>query len=340
MFNSGAQVTSYHNTQVNLDSTSRKDMRKRRDANRDRLRKGLSDAEKPKPVGSHTQGSYAMHTMVQDPDFDYDIDDGVYFKSEDLVGSQGGVMSALAVRKMVCAALQSDQFNDAPEVKTNCVRVYYNQGYHVDVPAYRRLETVDDWTGKPTYSYELAGSDWRKSDPKEVTNWFRKTNKELSPDVGDGQFRRVVRLLKKFTRSRGSWKGRNPSGFALTKVASEVFVPRLNRDDISLRETARALASRFVYNKTIDHPVIDEKLNEPVDGRCEHLRNRLDENLKHLEVLDAYDCTHADAMKAWDKFFNTDWFSDQPPPDDGDDDDGSPKSPVDKRGRGAFAWAK
>jgi hypothetical protein len=50
-------------------------------------------------------------------------------------------------------------------------------------------------------------------------------------------------------------------------------------------------------------------------GYC---KDRLVENLKHLEVLDAVDCTHADAMAAWDKVFCSEWFRDQPAPEDAD----------------------
>lgn len=336
MFNTSKQITQFHVDQVALVGQARTDMRNRRNTNRARLKKGLSDNGDPKPVGCHTQGSYAMHTMIQDINLDYDIDDGVYFKADDLKGSQGAEMTALTVRKMVCSALHSDQFNTPPSVRTNCVRVYYNQGYHVDVPAYRRFETVDAWTGKTTYSYELAGANWRASDPRQVTDWFKKTNSDLSPDIGEGQFRRMVRLVKKFSRSRGSWKGKNPSGFALTKLASEVFVSRLNRDDIAFRETLKAMHNRLAWNKVIQHPIIDENLTNADDGRGAHFYDRLDENLKHLNALDEAACTHADAMKAWDKFFCTNWFSDQPP-EDNDGNDDQPKSPVDKRAGGTFA---
>lgn len=340
MYNSAKQVLAFHGDAVALVGKARADMRDRREANRKRLKKGLSDNDDPKPIGCHTQGSYAMHTMIQDVNLDYDIDDGVYFRIEDLVGERNAAMTALAVRKMVCAALQSDQFARAPEVRKNCVRVFYNEGYHVDIPSYRRSQSTDLWTGKLTSSYELAGADWRASDPKEVTRWFRKTNKDLSPDLGEGQFRRIARLLKKFSKSRSSWKGKNPSGFALTKLASELFVPRLNRDDVSLRETMTAMSRRLAYNTQISHPIIDEYLVKSDDGKGGHLRDRLDENLRHLDVLDDFSCTHDDAMEAWDKVFSTDWFRNQPPPSDGGDDDGSPKSPVDKRGRGEFASLK
>ncbi len=336
MFNTSKQVRGFHDEKIAIIGNERTDMRTRRNSNRTRLKAGLARDGKPKPIGSHTQGSYAMHTMVQDGNLDYDIDDGLYFKSSDLVGAQGAAMSSLDVRKMICAAVQDDKFNTPPDVRTNCVRVYYNAGYHVDIPAYRRIETTNIWTGKVEYSYELAGASWKKSDAKQVTVWFREKNKELSPEaVGEGQFRRIVRYLKMFSKSRSSWKGKNPSGFALTKLASECFVSRLNHDDDALRSTMRAIADRLVWNKQVRHPVIDEDLISSNDPRSTHLMDRLNENLAHLDVLDEADCTHEKAMKAWDKVFCTSWFSGQPP-EDGDGDD-EPKSPVNKSGGGTYA---
>ncbi|WP_152524726.1 cyclic GMP-AMP synthase DncV-like nucleotidyltransferase [Novosphingobium lindaniclasticum] len=336
MFNTSKQVRRFHNEKIAIVGDERTNMRTRRNSNRNRLKAGLVRDGKPKPLGSHTQGSYAMHTMVQDDDLDYDIDDGLYFKASDLVGAQGAAMSALDVRKMVCAAVQDDKFNTPPDVRTNCVRVYYDAGYHVDIPTYRRIETTNIWTNKVEYSYELAGASWRKSDAKQVTVWFRETNKELSPEsVGEGQFRRIVRYLKMFSKSRTSWKGKNPSGFALTKLASECFGSRLNRDDEALRSTMKAIADRLVYNKTVEHPVVDEYLISDDDPRPTYFMDRLNENLGHLDVLDEVDCTHEKAMKAWDKVFCTSWFSEQPP--EGSDDDGEPKSPVNKSGGGTYA---
>jgi hypothetical protein len=238
---------------------------------------------------------------------------------------------------MVCAALQNDTFKVAPEVRKNCVRVVYNEGYHVDVPSYRRLEHKDAWSGETSYSFELASSDWKVSDPREVTRWFKKTNNELSPNDGEGQFRRIVRCLKMFSKSRQSWKGKNPTGFALTKLTSEVFVSKPNRDDISLRDTMKAISQRLSWNKEIRHPVVNEVLIASDDPRPEYFRNRLDENLGHLDVLDAPECTHALAMAAWDKVFHSDWFSQQPPDDSDRGGGGGPKSPVDKRAGGTFA---
>lgn len=334
MYNSAVEVGRFHSQQVALVGVARTEMRDRRNTNRKRLKDGLAANDDPKPIGCHSQGSYAMHTMVQDDDLDYDIDDGVYFKATDLVGAQGEEKSPLAVRQMICDALQDDRFKTPPEVRKNCVRVYYDAGYHVDVPAYRRIENDDPWSGV-TYSYELASSTWRASDPRAVTSWFQTTNSTLSPDTGEGQFRRVIRLLKMFSKSRPSWKGKNLSGFALTALAEHTFVANDGRDDISLRRTMQAMAAHLEWTQQIGHPVVAENLSEDGGTAAIHFRDRLKENLTHLDAMDDPDCDHARAMQAWDKVFYTDWFSQQPPPSD--EDDGTPKKAVQKAGGGRFA---
>lgn len=203
------EILKYQSEEVRLPTAGRTEMRTRRDTNRKRLKTGLANNGSPLPVGCRTQGSYAMHTMVQDEYNEFDIDDGVYFEAGDLVGPRGAPMSPLQVRQMVWDALQDDRFSHPPELKKNCVRVKYSEGYHVDVPAYRRSKTTDVWSGKVAYSYELASSNWRESDPKAVTKWFDETNAALSPSTeGEGQFRRIVRLLKMFAKSRDSWRGK------------------------------------------------------------------------------------------------------------------------------------
>ena len=125
MHNCSDDVLGYHDDEVTLPQSDRDTMQKRRNANRDRLKNGLQKAGKPAPVEFKSQGSYAMKTMVQFPDKDYDIDDGVYFAKADLIGPRGGEMSALEVRQMVRDGLDDGSFTKKPEVRTHCVRVYY-----------------------------------------------------------------------------------------------------------------------------------------------------------------------------------------------------------------------
>lgn len=139
MYDCSEELVSFHDDLVTLPQAERTAMRDRRDANRKRIKNGLEDNEKPKPIEFVPQGSYAMKTMVQDPDNTYDIDDGIYFDKPDLIGPRGGTMSALDARQMVRDAVDDGSFKEKPEVLPNCVRVHYDAGYHVDIPVYRRV---------------------------------------------------------------------------------------------------------------------------------------------------------------------------------------------------------
>lgn len=335
MYDCSKYMSQYEAEKVALTSDDRREMRERRNSNRTRLKNGLAVASKPKPIGMYSQGSYAMWTMVQDANLDYDIDDGAYFDEAVLVGAQGAEMSALAVRQMICEALQDERFKKPPEVRPNCVRVFYDEGYHADVPAYRRRVRTTTWDGKNEYYYELAGPQWKESDPRKVTQWFDKVDTDLSPDVvsGEGQLRRVVRMLKMFARSRASWKGSTATGFMITKLVADKYFGQNGRDDWCLRETARQIVDRLALDPVIRHPVLEQNITKDGDGRPTHFMEKLSENLQHLAALDKSNCTHGEAMTAWDKFFNTDWFSQQPPPADrADKDDTSPSKPAVKGG--------
>jgi len=305
MFNSHDDMTAYHNSEVRLPVAERNTMRDRRDTNRTRLKDGLKRDEEPKPVGCHTQGSYAMRTMIQHASKDYDIDDGVYFNKSDLVGSGGADKSASAAKEMVRKAVYDKKFNREPECLKNCVRVYYNEGFHVDIPVYRTFEK----DGKEVY--ELASSDWKASDARAVTDWFKDANTKKSPDTDNyGQMNRVVKLMKAFARSRESWRSRIATGFMITKLVDEKYLALDERDDQALRDTMQAIHARLEGSLVIDHPVLDETLTKgDDDARARYLREKLEWALGELEILDNWDCTEEQARKAWDSVFNTDFFT-------------------------------
>jgi hypothetical protein len=126
--------------------------------------------------------------MVRDPDNDYDIDDGVYFRKEDLVGDRGAEMTSLQARQMVRDAVDDGKFNMAPEVRSNCVRVFYEKGYHVDLPVYRRVATSTVFGEK--FHYELAASSgWKRSDARDVSGWYED---ERAKSVDGLQLRRSI----------------------------------------------------------------------------------------------------------------------------------------------------
>jgi len=341
VFNCDNDIQDYHDTRVKLSGEQRDVLKGHRDANRKRLKDGLVKDGKPTPIEHVRQGSDAMGTTTQHPENDYDIDDGALFNKEDLIGPKGGEMTALQVRQMVCNALQDERFKIAPEVKTNCVRVFYDAGYHVDIPAYRQLKNDESTV------YELASVDWKESNPKGVTEWYEaKVNHTHSTDITVYQLDQIIRLLKTFGKSRPSWN--MPSGLVWTVLASEQFDWPGEHLDHKFYDVIKAIYNRVKINKRVAHPVVREDItktdNDPDMVQCEQ---HLSEALGWLDILFSSRCTRSEALKAWKKVFSTDFFDDDIKKAEEDEEQGTaiwvkrndeaPSGPVDKRGGGRFA---
>lgn len=313
MHNCAKDVLAHHDEEVTLPQSERTTMRERRDANRERLKKGLKNNDKPSVREFKSQGSYAMKTMVQHPEKDYDIDDGAYFEKDALVGERGGEMTALQARQMVRDAVDDGSFKKPPEVRKNCVRINYEAGYHVDMPVYRRV-TSKDIFGNEINHHELASSDWKRSDARDVTDWFDNENSSQSPDSANGrQLRRTTRQIKKFARSRSSWANQILSGFGITKLVTECFRGNKDREDTALYDTMKAIRDRLNYNLVVEHPVTPGETitSGPDDASARFLRDRLSEAIDNLAPLFESDCTREKALKCWDKVFNVSFFSDR-----------------------------
>lgn len=313
MFDCAEDVLAYHDEKVTLPTPQQTKMRERRNANRDRVKKGLKDQGKSAVREFRSQGSYAMRTMIQHPDNAYDIDDGVYFDKEVLVGERGAEMSALQARQMVRDAVDDGSFKKKPEVRTNCVRVYYVEGYHVDLPVYRRVVTKDA-LGRDVVHHELASSDWKRSDARDVTAWFDAANERQSPDDENGrQLRRVTRETKQYARSRASWGNQILSGFGITKLVTECFRGNAAREDKALYDTMKVMRDRLTYNLVVEHPVTpgDTITKGDDDPKARFLRERLTDAINNLAPLFKADCTREIALKCWDKVYGTTFFSER-----------------------------
>ncbi len=90
MFNCSEDLLAYHNDRITLPLADQREMSDRRNSNRDRVRRDLRDESKPSVREFKSQGSYAMRTMTQHPENDYDIDDGVYFEKSALSFKEWG----------------------------------------------------------------------------------------------------------------------------------------------------------------------------------------------------------------------------------------------------------
>jgi hypothetical protein len=312
-----SEITSFHRECVTLSNKQQGEMRTRRDAGRIRLKNGLTEADKPQPREVCSQGSYQMRTMVQDDENDYDIDDGAYFSSDDLNGSDGAALMPLGARERVCDALKWDgRLKQEATVKNNCVRQEYSAGYHIDVPVYR-IVSIKDENNNQVEHYELAsGDDWVESDARAVTRWFNGLVGELNYGEADGsQLRRITKLSKKFAR-RPEWKKGTTSGICITKLVVDNFQSSTDRDDKSLRETWNAIDKKLQISTQIGHPVLPQNLASAGDEEVGVFRDCLHDALKTLQVLDDDECTLTRARDAWDEVFNTTFFSNQPDNDD------------------------
>ncbi len=322
------QIEAYESEKVNLPDAVREDLYAKREANRNRLKANLP--ERVKIRSFIAQGSMAIKTTVQEKDNDYDIDDGVSFFADSLKGEILGIfdMSAREVQEMVRDALKDDRFNKQPEIIGNCVRVFYAEGYHVDVPAFRVLDVDTD-----EEKQELAGENgWRASNPTEINAWFENRVQELNriqEDAGS-QLRRVIRLLKRFARSRGeSWD--LPNGLKLTMLADECFERSYGREDKAFYYLLKNIQKRLndsliVYNRAQPEGEQDKLTRTDQDKSMVELRTRAGEAIQKLKIIEDANCTKKAARDAWEWVFQTEGFFKSF--DDKEDDEGGQKNSV------------
>jgi len=300
IYNCSKEMMEFLEKKVRLSQKEKDNLKDYRDKNLKRLRDGLKKNDEPEYYKYINQGSYAMHTINQHPDNDYDIDVGIIFKREDLKGSNGADKTALDARKMVCKAMQDNKFKKQPEVLKNCVRVYYEEGHHVDMPVYR---IYNNENGKEIL--ELAGSEWEESDPEAITRWFKEEKQRKS------QLKDIVQLSKKWSKSRDSWN--MPSGLLFTILLSENYTVH-ERIDETFYWSLKELRNRLKYDKKVFNPTNCDEITsrdkhlKKVEFLFDKLEDALDNN---LYILEEDDCTYKQAMKAWSKFFKDDFFKDK-----------------------------
>ncbi|MBN8503365.1 MAG: hypothetical protein J0L58_02740 [Burkholderiales bacterium] len=339
-YDANKHLTAFHDDRVFVADDMLGVARSRRTANRNRLKAGLKADNEPVPKDEDfvPQGSYAMHTMVQSEVESSDIDDGVVFSREALKGPKGGDKSSTDAKEMVRKALAAkDEFKKPPEVRSNCVRVHYNDGFHVDIPVYRTYEE------QGTTKKELASSgEWKVSAPEDITNWFNGQVTAKSPDTTKGrQMRRVVRLLKYWSKSRSSWK--MPSGFVLSVLTDEAYASpgHAERDDRALLAVMRGIRNRLqMQGIVVKRPVEprEEITSERTYGKVRNLRDELANAIDELSKIEQADCDELMALKALKAVFYTDYWDARIKELENGGGDGSkaqpaePKQPVDKRG--------
>lgn len=214
---------------------------------RDILKKNLEDALKkvenvPTVSKYLLQGSYAIHTGINPPKSDYDIDVGVVF---DCTKDDFG---ALKLKNLVKDAI--DHSSRDPKLKNPCITIQYikegeNQ-YHVDMPIYVKRNDGEGYD--LAWGKSSSSENWLHSDPEGLVS---KINGKFDDEDERAQFRRVVKYLK-------AWKGMKftadtvPS-IGLTLAAWDMFHPDIDYFDQSsndlaaFKNTVSQILSSFVW---------------------------------------------------------------------------------------------
>lgn len=303
MYDLSTMFRNFYKKHVVLPRAEKTKLFEKKDLNLKRLKDGLAEYNEEKGTDykvaeSIVQGSVAMATVIKNEENDYDIDVAVVFEKDKIPdGTQ-------AVKNFVVEALKKKctTFKVAPHAKTNCVRIVYADGYHIDFAIYRRFKDDDG-----NYQYEHCGSQWRKRDPKAITAWFIKENKDKNY-----QLRELVRLLKMFSRSRDHWE--MPGGLVQSVLTNEKFADSYSRIDERFYHTLVAIKDRLAENMDVVNPTDSSqtlRLIQKDDVRINNLYNRLVTYLAKLDILFESSCTKEQALEAWYSFFNHDFWSEE-----------------------------
>jgi hypothetical protein len=302
------EMFDFYSDHVNLSASELENLRNFRDTNIERLNNGLEKLGFPKPVRVVNQGSYAMNTMTQYDSNEYDIDISIIFNKADLPETPYN-----ARKRIENAMIEAGgNFKKPPECRTNAVTVWYQDGYHVDLAVHR---TYTELWGKDVI--EHAGVEWKKRDPMEITNWFNESvntnspKKENGADVPDRQMKRIVQLIKSYSKSRLSWN--LPGGLIISVLVSETYVPDEGSDERSLRKTLYALNQRLQYSTEVLNPVDSTQAltyKTEYQNQVKRFQENLESALKWLESIDDSNEDKEIAAKAWSDFFAHGYWSD------------------------------
>jgi len=315
LFNCNKILNDFYDSQVRLSEDEKIKLRDYRDRNIQRVKDGtkkLSEEDNKKYpifIESFSQGSMAMHTINQaQNNDDQDIDHALIYRPEDVEEDPSDIRELVA--KAIAKA--GGNFTTDPEARTNAVTVWYTDNYHVDLAIYKK---VTDAFGNVKYYH--AGKTWEERNPQAITEWFNKSNDDLSPKadspstkVRGGQFRRIVRLIKHWAKSRSKWS--LPSGLVLTALIRECYRSSQERDDIAFYLIMEIIKERLSYNKEVLNPTDRFKSLLTEDEHHKQilaLEKRIKSALGKMQPLLGINCDESKAMKTWGRVFNNAWWS-------------------------------
>lgn len=288
----------FYNEKVILPSENIQDIRDKKRKNIDRLKDGINqyneENEKSyKLYDSVEQGSVAMSTAINPEYDDFDIDVAIIFEKSNIPDNTEDV------KDLVIEFLKPYNylFKKNPTKKKNCIRIEYQEDYHIDFAIYR----------KENEYYEHCGESWTERNPRSITNWFYEKNL-----LYDNKLRKITRFIKYFAKTRKEWN--ICGGLIITVLVEE----QLSNTDINigldklLLDVINKLIDRIKYNKSVCNPVNGQELITTEEHK-EKLNNLSEKLMMFVEKLNAvYKNENIDEIyNAWNSFFKTDYFNNE-----------------------------
>ena len=214
------QFEKFHQ-EIRVDYEMSQALRDKRDILVKKIRKHLQREGKTLPEVL-LQGSYKMKTGVKPIDGrEYDIDIGLRFSFE------SSEHEAVTVRGWVYDAVKDH--TKRVEDKGSCIRVCYEEGYHLDLVSYAV------WTESGRDQYRLAHKSrgWIEADPPALLEHVKDARKPFkgTEDVSTStdQFRRSVRYLRRWDDVQVSGEGDDkPSGLAFVLLMRDKLQPTMS----------------------------------------------------------------------------------------------------------------
>lgn len=286
------------NSKIRLSDVKRNSLRQSRDSLRKKIRAYTNEKKSSYTIKFRGQGSFMMDTIIMPKDGKYDMDDGVY-----LVGEYDEMPSASTLHNWVYEAAKNHTAN-VQDLNT-CVRVNYADDHHIDLPAYYKAKSTNDYgilfdqEDIPKLAHKSSG--WIESDPYAFILWFREQCKL------NGQLRRLVRYMKIWCDFNSS-ATKMPSGIIITILTTN-NARFEQRDDLALFNTLRSIQDSIddregkfgIFQCFRPTPKTNEDLLSGYsEARKSHFLNKLDSIIKSAEQA-INESNQKEACKKWQK---------------------------------------
>lgn len=231
------KLFSSFNEKITLSPSKKDDLRKGRDAIRQKIRDNFKNKGRKIP-NFCGQGSFAMKTTVNPlGDNEYDIDDGIYLNgySDKEIKEWPATQT---VHNWIYDAVNGHT-DTTPVDKNTCIRVIYAKKYHIDLPSYIVKDDI------AYLSHKSLG--WIESDPKAFTDWF------IGKVTDKGE---QLRSLVKYLKAWKDFKELDIKSIVITILVAENFYGCSNRDDKALLGTLKKIITKLESDFKCKKPVI------------------------------------------------------------------------------------